>query len=113
MSSVILQNDSSVSAPNDPAPANNGMSNTGPRSLADRLRSMALPFHWFRRQKSDITYEQIVVKFESATMNLVNAQKDKFEFVKTLNHEFRSPLQVIKGYSQYLTRGMAGRLSPR
>jgi signal transduction histidine kinase len=63
-------------------------------------------------RKGEITLEQVAGKLEIAMKEMVNSQKDRLEFVSTLSHEFRSPLQAIRGYAEYLRSGFAGPVNP-
>lgn len=60
----------------------------------------------------NISLDQIASEFENALTDISKYKRDKTELISTLSHELKSPLQAIKGYTQYLRVGMAGSINP-
>lgn len=62
---------------------------------------------------SELSLNEIADRFETAMQGIVLAQNERMDWVSTLSHEFRSPLQAIKGYAEYIRNGHTGPITPK
>jgi len=61
----------------------------------------------------EMSLNEIADRFETAMQEIVVVQSERMDWVSTLSHEFRSPLQAIKGYAEYIRNGHTGPLTPK
>ncbi len=76
------------------------------RGLHSRAQKLLGKSEKFREQHNVLTL--LSHEFEGIEKMVKSLKKDRTQFVSTLSHEFRSPLQAILGYADFMRKGWAG-----